>query len=119
MGHYILSNMYPMVKNRNNDNDNNHFILEKEIRSLEILVCQHQSHSTQMICLLHGPGGRGSIISLLQLYSKHYHLLLENGNYNGSIVITAMPGIAAMIIGGETTHNAINLDQKNLFHQIK
>lgn len=69
--------------------------------------------SEQLICFLHGPGGSGksTIISLLQCYSKEYHILLENESYNRSIVITAMTGVAATIIGGETSHSALCLNQ--------
>jgi ABC-type molybdenum transport system ATPase subunit/photorepair protein PhrA len=61
----------------------------------------------QLICFLHGPGGSGktTVIDLVTAY--------ENNDFSTqTILVTAMTGVAAMILVEETTHSAVYLNQK-------
>jgi AAA domain len=108
-GYYILSYIYPLMLLETNDNDDD-IIAEEKIK-LEYLVGREKIGSNQLITFLHCPGGSGksTIIALVQLYSKEYHALLQHDSYNRSIVVTAMTGVAATNIGGETAHSALCL----------
>jgi hypothetical protein len=105
MGYYILSYIYPMIHLETNTDDDN--IVAEEKAKLDFLVGHDKIRSDQLICFLHGPGGSGksNIIALLQLYSNEYHILLSHETYNRSINLTAVTGVAATIIFGETAHS--------------
>jgi hypothetical protein len=65
--------------------------------------------------LLHGPGGSGktAVIDLLMEYAREYCSYLDNFEFTSrTIVVTAMTGVAATILLGETTHSAVYLNQK-------
>ena len=51
---------------------------------------------------------------MLQCYSKHYHQLLDHQTHNRSLMLTAMTGVAATIISGETAHSALHLFHKSI-----
>jgi hypothetical protein len=103
-GYYILSYIYPIILLETNDDDGN--TIGQDKTKLEYLVGRGKIGSNKLISFLHGPGGSGksAIISLLQLYCKEYYVLLQHETYNRSIVVPAMTGVAAAIIGGETVH---------------
>jgi PIF1-like helicase len=112
-GYYILSyiNSIPNLQ----QGDRTDTVLLEEKQRLQLLVGYSKIKSDQLICFLHGPAGSGksTIIALLQSYSQKYHELLKFQSYNRAIVITAMTGVAATIIGGETVHSALHL-KKNI-----
>ena len=67
----------------------------------------------QLIMLLHGPGGSGKslVISMVICYAKEFCDLLGHPFTARTIVITAMSGVAATLIHGETTHKAMALNK--------
>ena len=86
-----------------------------EKRMLERLVEVQKRRSNQLICLLHGPGGSGktTVIDLLMEYAREYCSYLDNFEFTSrTIIVTAMTGVAATILLGETTHSAVYLNQK-------
>ena len=87
----------------------------KEKKRLETLVERKKRHSDQLICLLHGPGGSGktTVIDLVMEYAREYCSFMENYKFTSrTIVVTAMTGVAATLLLGETTHSAVYLNQK-------
>jgi hypothetical protein len=89
------------------------FIREKKL--LERLADVRKRGQNQLICLLHGPGGSGktAVIDLLMEYAREYCSYIDNFEFTSrTIVVTAMTGVAATILLGETTHSAVYLNQK-------
>jgi len=87
----------------------------KEKKRLERLTEVTKRSKDQLICLLHGPGGSGktAVIDLLMEYAREYCSYLDNFEFTSrTIVVTAMTGVAATILLGETTHSAVYLNQK-------
>ena len=78
-------------------------------------------NSAQLICLLHGPGGSGksTVINLVRAYAKEYCHLIGHPFTIRTLVITAMSGVAATLIHGETTHSAVGLNRPNLSQKFK
>ena len=82
------------------------------------LLCQLAKLSNdteQLICCLHGPAGSGksTVIELVLLYAKEYCSYLPNVIFcHNTIIVTAMTGVVATLICGETTHGALLLNQK-------
>jgi hypothetical protein len=110
-GTFVLSYYYTADGNMD---DRHSFLLEK--RRLQILVDESKRKTKQLICFLHGPAGCGktSVIDLVVCYCKEYCMLLQNQlTHDRPIVVTALTGVAATIIQGETTHSAVYLNQKN------
>ena len=70
----------------------------------------------QLICCLHSPAGSGKSteIELVLLYAQEYCSYLPNVMFcHNTIVVTAMTGVAATLICGETMHGALFLNQKH------
>jgi len=74
----------------------------------------------QIICLLHGPGGSGksTVINLLVAYAKEFCEHLGHPFTEKTIVVTAMSGVAATLIHGETTHKALGLNRSKLSQEF-
>ena len=72
----------------------------------------------QLICCLHGPhgpagSGKSTVIELVLLYAQEYCSYLPNVMFCcNTIVVSAMTGVAATLICGETMHGALFLNQK-------
>lgn len=91
-----------------------------EKKQLQRLVEVTKRGSEQLVCLLHGPGGCGktTVIDLVVAYGKEYCRYMENYEFTRrTIVVTAMTGVAATLLLGETTHSALYLNQKNPLNQ--
>ena len=74
----------------------------------------------QLICCLYGPAGSGksTVIELLLLYAQEYCSYLPNVIFcRNTIVVTAMTGVAATLICGETMHGALFLNQNHKIEQ--
>jgi hypothetical protein len=62
-----------------------------------------------------GLGGRGklTVMDLVIEYAQEYCSFMDNYQFTSrTIVVTAMTGVAATILLGETTHSAVHLNQK-------
>jgi len=89
------------------------FVIEKR-KLMDLCECKNRK-SNQLILFLHGPGGSGktTVIDLVRTYAEEYCSYLENFEYSPrTIMVTAMTGVAATILLGETTHSALYLNQK-------
>ena len=78
-------------------------------------LAELSNDTEQLICCLNGPDGSGksTVIELVLLYAKECCSYLPNVLLCGNtIVVTAMTGVAATLICGETTHGALFLNQK-------
>ena len=89
---------------------------KSEAKNLRILVHNDKWKTNQLICFLHGPGGSGksAVIDLAVLYSRSFCKYLWS-DFNSServIAVTALTGVAATLLQGETTHAALHLNQK-------
>jgi hypothetical protein len=67
-----------------------------------------------LVGFVHGPGGAGksTIVDLVILYCKEYCENLNVPFTSQTIVVTALTGVAATILMGETTHRAVYLNQR-------
>jgi flagellar biosynthesis GTPase FlhF len=89
----------------------------EELKRLELIVSKTTRKSKQLICLLHGPAGCGktTIIDLLIEYAREYcNYLSDYAFTTNTIVVTAMSGVAATLLMGETTHSALQLNKKDI-----
>jgi hypothetical protein len=70
--------------------------------------------SGQVICLLYGPGGSGqsTVINLVVAYAREYCKELNHQFTSRTIVVSAMSGVAATLLRGETTHSALGLNRR-------
>lgn len=88
--------------------------VRSEKKLLDRLSGQKQNDS--MIALLYGPGGSGktATIDLLLLYGKEFCENLGNDYKftSRTITVTALTGVAATLLGGETIHSAVHVNQK-------
>lgn len=97
-----------------NDDHTSHSMRSKFRRQEQHLHKLKGDKEKQLICLLHGPGGSGksTVINLVTSYAKEF---CENLGYpftSRTIVVTAMSGVAATLLHGETTHKALGLNSK-------
>ena len=78
-------------------------------------LAELRNDTEQFICCLHGPAGsrKSTVIELVLLYAREYCSYLPNVIFcHNTIVVTAMTGVAASLICGETMHGALFLNQK-------
>ena len=96
-------------------------IFVNEKTRLEQLVETHRMNSNQLILFLHGPGGSGksTVIDLILAYAEEYCKMYKNFAVTSrTFVITALSGVAATLILGETTHSALYLNHKTITQHI-
>jgi PIF1-like helicase/Helitron helicase-like domain at N-terminus len=113
VGSFILS-IYDTAHSSSDSRSN---IFDQEYKKLQYLVFGQIKQNNQLICLLHGPAGSGktAVIDLVLQYTKIYcSLLWSENNFNDErvVVVTAMTGVAATLLGAQTTHSALYLNQK-------
>ena len=83
-------------------------------RDLERLAETRKRRPHSLVCFLHGPGGSGksTAIELVMLYAKEYCDKLPGYSFTErTIVVTAMSGVAATLIRGDTLHRSVYLNQ--------
>ncbi len=70
----------------------------------------------QLIALLHGPGGSGksTVINMVKAYAKSYCESLGHPYTHRTIVTTALTGVAATLLHGETTHLALGMNRDSI-----
>ena len=87
-----------------------------ERKKLKFLAHHNTQENDQLICFLHGPGGSGksAVINLVLLYCKNFcnYIWSDFQSNERVIVVTALTGVAATLLNGETTHSALYLNQK-------
>lgn len=66
-----------------------------------------------LVCLLHGPGrsGKSTVINMVKAYALDYCKLLGHPFTNRTIIVTAMSGLTATLLNGETTHSVLDLNR--------
>lgn len=83
---------------------------------LRTLLHNNMWSNNQLVCFLHGPAGSGktALIDLVILYAKQFcsYIWSDFQSFERVIVVTAMTGVAATLLQGETTHSALYLNQK-------
>jgi PIF1-like helicase len=78
------------------------------------LVHQYRPKYRQLIGFVHGPGGCGktTVIDLVLEYAREYCSYMEGFEFTSrTILVTAMTGVAATLLMGDTTHSALYLNQ--------
>ena len=67
--------------------------------------------NTKCYLVLHGPGGSGksTVINVVQAHAKSYCETLGHPFTHRTIVVTAMSGVAATLLHGDTAHRALGL----------
>ena len=71
--------------------------------------------NNQLIAFLHGPAGCGktTVIDLIIEYAREYCDKFANFKFTSrTIVVTALTGVAATLLNGETVHSALHLNRK-------
>jgi hypothetical protein len=89
--------------------------LQQKLKLKRLVEDDRLKTGEQLICFLHGPGGSGksTVIDLVTEYARDYCSYMEDYQFTSrTIVVTAMSGIAATLLMGETTHSAVYLNQK-------
>ena len=89
-------------------------LISSEKRRLKTLA-GIRDRSSQLIGFLHGPAGSGktTVVDLVIEYAREYCEELDNYTFTSrTIVVTAMTGVAATLLSGETTHAALYLNRK-------
>ena len=68
---------------------------------------------SNLVCFLHGPGGNGksAVLEMLQSYAREYCKFLGYEYTKWTIIVSAMSGVAATLVGGYTTHSAVHLNK--------
>ena len=114
IGHFLLTFVLEAVSS-SMDEPHSRRVFNKQKSQLYKLLEKDSQSSTQTICLLYGPGGSGktTVIDLTLEYAREYCSFFDEVEFNArTIVVTALTGVAATIIRGETTHAAVYLNQR-------
>ena len=121
LGHFLLTFVQEAVTSPL-DEPHDRRVFNNQKKLLYKLLEKDGQSSPQTICLLHGPGGSGktTVIDLTLEYAREYCSFFDGIEFNSiTIVVTALTGVAATIIRGETTHAAVYLNQKRNYNLNK
>ena len=68
------------------------------------------------MCLLHSPGGSGksTVINAVKAYAANYCKQLGHKFTSRTIIVTAMSGVEATLLIGETTHSVLGLNRDSV-----
>ena len=71
----------------------------------------------QLLLFLHGPGGSGksTVLDMVMMYCKEYYENLGQTFSSRTVIVSAMSGVAATLIMGETTHSSAHLNKRTYF----
>ena len=117
MASFVLTYFKDSAKNNEQMTTHDNQSRRKFVRERKLL-CQLSelcNDTEQLICCLHGPAGSGksTVIELVLLYAQEYCLYLPNVMFCcNTTVVTAMTGVAATLMCGETMHGDLFLNQK-------
>ena len=83
---------------------------------LALLQLRGDKKKAQLICLLYGPGGSGksTVINAVIAYAKCFCVLIGHRFTARTIIVTAMSGVAATLLHGETTHSVFGLNRSRI-----
>jgi hypothetical protein len=86
---------------------NQHKREKKRLEKLILVGTRTHNLKKQMIMFLHGPGGSGksAVIDLVKEYARGFCELLNFPFTKDTIIVTAMSGVAASLLGGNTAHS--------------
>ena len=86
----------------------------KERKRLELLAGIPRRKSRQLITLIQGPAGSGktTVLDLILEYCREYCSLIEQPFTSQTIVVTALTGVAATLLLGDTTSRSCYLNCK-------
>ena len=117
MASFVLTYIKDAAKNNEEMTTCDNQSQTKFVRERKLLsqLSELSNDTKQLICCLHGPAGSGesTVIELVLLYAQEYCAYLPNVMFcHNNIVVTAMTGVAATLVCGETMHGALFLNQK-------
>ena len=80
-------------------------------------LSQRSKKKENLISFVHGPGGAGksTIVDLVINYCEEYCTNMQYTFTSQTIVVTALTGVAATILLGDTTHRAVHLNRRKGF----
>lgn len=86
-----------------------------------LLKMKGSTDDPQLIALLHGPGGSGksTVINMVTAYAKSFCQSLGHEFTPRTITLTAMTGVAAVLLHGETAHMALGMNKKVIPNSLK
>lgn len=90
--------------------------LECEHRNL-IKLSGRNGPTSPLVAFIHGPGGSGktTAIDLVKRYCEEFCNYLKYAFTADTLVMTALTGVAATLLLGDTVHKAVHLNQKLLY----
>ena len=113
---FVLTFYEESPENKHDDTELRRTEYELNVKNLKKLRGINPK-ARNLICLLHGPGGSGksTVINTVKAYAMDYCKNLEHPYTScRTLVITAMSGVAATLLNGETTHSVLGLNRSNI-----
>ena len=114
---FVLTYFQDAAKNNEEMTTHDNQSRTKFVRERKLLcqLSELSNDTEQHICCLHGTAGSGksTVIELVLFYAQEYCSYLPNAMFCcNTIVVTAMTGVTATLICGETMHGSLFLNQK-------